>query len=342
VLARQSDVLAAAPSLKLRHLHDLRAYVGASRGHPGRLGRTSARRARGYTWTVRFVASIHNSRAIDLEENGDISGAIEAYRRAIKWDRKWSVPWYNLGLLFKRQHDWHESFEHNAKAVELNPSDEAAWWNIGIAATALGRWSRARHAWRACGIDVPDGDGPIEMQLGPVPIRLNPDAEAEVVWCTRIDPARAIIWDVPLPQSGHRCGDLVLHDGARNGSRVSGGVEVPVFDELVLLQPSSLGTFVVTIAGLTSVEAERIVEQGAERKLEIEDWSTQIQWLCRACSEGTVQHTHEDTMVVSERRLGVAASSELEVRNFIANMLELSPGAVFQSVECAIAPSPVQ
>jgi hypothetical protein len=292
--------------------------------------------------TVRFLASIHNSKAIELEERGDISGAIAAYRRSIRWDRKWSVPWYNLGLLFKREHDWRESLEHNEKAIAINPSDEAAWWNLGIAATALGRWSRAREAWCACGIDVPDGDGPIEMELGPVPIRLNPDAEAEVVWCKRIDPARAIVWNVPLPESGHRCGDLVLHDGARNGSRVSGGVEVPVFDELVLLEPSSLGTFIVTIAGLTSVEAEQLVEGAAEHQLEIEDWSTQIQWLCRACSEGRVEHTHDDTITEPQRRFGVAAPSEIQVRRFIANMLELSPGATLQAIECAIAPTPVQ
>lgn len=142
---------------------------------------------------MRLLATIFNSKAIELEEKGDIAGAVAAYRRSIKWDRKWSVPWYNLGLLFKRQHAWRESLEHNEKAVELNPSDEAAWWNLGIAATALRKWSRARDAWRACGIDVPDGDGPAAMELDPVPIRLNPDAEAEVIWCKRIDPARAIV-----------------------------------------------------------------------------------------------------------------------------------------------------
>jgi tetratricopeptide (TPR) repeat protein len=292
--------------------------------------------------TVRFLASIQNSKGIELEEKGDISGAIAAYRRALKWDRKWSVPWYNLGLLFKRLHDWRESLEHNEKAVELNPSDEAAWWNLGIAATALGRWSRARDAWRACGIDVPDGNGPVEMELGPVPIRLNPDSEAEVVWCKRIDPARAIVWNVPLPESGHRCGDLVLHDGARNGTRGSDGVEVPVFDELVLLQPSSLGTFVVTITGLTSFEAEQLVEEAAEHQLKIEDWSTQIQWLCRACSAGTIEHAHDDTVSETERRFGVAASSEAAVRRFIAKKLELSPGATLHALECAIEPTPVQ
>jgi tetratricopeptide (TPR) repeat protein len=138
---------------------------------------------------MRFIANFYNSVGNQLDEEGDQTRAMKAYRRAIKWDHRWSVPWYNLGLLFKRRREWHESLTHNERAVELDPSDEAAWWNLGIAATALGTWSRARDAWRACGIDVPDGDGPLEMDFGQVPIRLNPDTTAEVVWCRRIDPA---------------------------------------------------------------------------------------------------------------------------------------------------------
>lgn len=291
---------------------------------------------------MRFLASIQNSKAIQLEEKGDIPAAIAAYRWSIRWDRKWSVPRYNLGLLFKRQHNWLESLQHNEKAVELDPTDQAAWWNLGIAATALGRWNRARVAWRACGIDVPEGDGPIEMKLGPVPVRLNASSNAEVVWCKRIDPARAIIWNVPLPESGHRAGDLLLHDGAQTGTRVHGGIEVPVFDELVLLQPSSLGTFVVTIKGLTGIEAEQLVQHAASRNVQAEDWSSQVRYLCRACSEGAVEHSHQESSEETERRIGIAASSEGEVRQVIDSVLAVSPGATLENIECAIAPLPVQ
>lgn len=117
---------------------------------------------------------------------------------------------------------------------------------------------------------------------------------------------------------------------------------MPVFDELVLLQPSSLGTFIVTVAGITSHEAEHLVEKAGEDELEVEDWTTQIQWLCSACSEGRVEHTHDDMTTRSQRRFGVAARSEVQVRRFMAKMLELSSGATLQTVECAIAPTQVQ
>ena len=35
------------------------------------------------------------------------------------------------------------------RAARLDPEDEAAWWNTGIAATAPGDWAAARRAWEA-------------------------------------------------------------------------------------------------------------------------------------------------------------------------------------------------
>src|SRR5215470_9005293 len=121
------------------------------------------------------LAARHNEKAIKLEERGLIGEAVKYYQRAIKLYPAWSVPWYNLGLLRKRQRNWRESLTCNQKAASLDPSDEAAWWNLGIAATALEDWAEARRAWKAYGIDIPEGEGPIEMEVGLTPIRINPD-----------------------------------------------------------------------------------------------------------------------------------------------------------------------
>lgn len=291
---------------------------------------------------MRLIADLFNTRGIRFEEAGDEARAIEAYRRAIRWDRRWSVPWYNLGLHFKRRGAWQESFSHNERAVELDPSDEAAWWNLGIAATALARWQRAREAWRACGIDIPDGDGPLDLDYGPVPIRLNPDTDAEVVWCKRIDPARAIIRNVPLPESGHRCGDLVLHDGATNGSRVLDGVELPVFDELALLQPSHLGTFIVRVVGMTASQTEDLLERAAMSGLEGEDWTASIRPLCKSCSEGKVDHSHASPDDATSRTIGFAGTSGVAIRSIVEPLMETMPAAAIETIDCALPPLPVQ
>ncbi len=91
------------------------------------------------------------------------------------------------------------------------------------------------------------GTGPPDFPCGRTPIRLNPDADGEVVWSDRVDPARARIVSIPLAESGFRFADLVLHDGAAKGYRRLGDRDVPVFDCLQLLEASSFSTWVAEV-----------------------------------------------------------------------------------------------
>src|SRR5262245_7519247 len=139
-----------------------------------------------------------------LEGQGRWQEALERYEEAAEIDPTWSAPLYNLGLLYKKQRKWRKSFDYNRRATTLDSENDGAWWNLGSAATALGRWQSARHAWRSFGIDLPDGEGPIDFPCGYGPIRLNPDGDAEIVWAHRIDPARAELSNIPFPESGFR------------------------------------------------------------------------------------------------------------------------------------------
>jgi tetratricopeptide (TPR) repeat protein len=182
-----------------------------------------------------------NARGRKLSEKGDNSGAIKQYLDAIALDPTWAAPAYNLGLVYKYAGQWQASLESNLRATELAPEDQANWWNLGIAATALGQWDVARRAWRGAGIDVPDGEGPLDFPCGFNPIRLNPDGEGETVWSERLDPARARLSNIPM--ANYCFGDVVLNDGAAVGYRELNGDEVPVFNCLALLEPSSLSTW---------------------------------------------------------------------------------------------------
>src|SRR5579863_739535 len=254
----------------------------------------------------------------ELSEKGWYVEAEKAYRDAGAIAPTWSVPWYNLGLMQKYRGEWAASMECNLRATELAPSDEAAWWNLGIAATALGHWDQARLAWTKCGISVPEGDGPIEMHLGSVPIRLSGRADGEVVWATRIDPARAVLLNVPLPDSGHRWRDLVLHDGAANGHRMLRGREVPVFDSLQRLAASQYRTYVVDVdAGPEAMEMLSTVAD--ELGGAAEDWSTNTRNLCRECSEGTPGHLHDvDHSSPAHQSAGVAARDRHHLDEILA------------------------
>jgi len=106
------------------------------------------------------------------------TGAERLYKLASTLAPQWSVPWYNLGLLTKNTGRWEDSLIFNQCALSLNPGDEGACWNLGIAATAMHDWPEARRAWKHYGIDISDGVG--EVMTAPVSacVRLNPRGSA--------------------------------------------------------------------------------------------------------------------------------------------------------------------
>jgi tetratricopeptide (TPR) repeat protein len=272
-------------------------------------------------------AARHNERGRELMDKGWLGEAETAYRRAAEADPRWSVPWYNLGLLYKNQRQWRASLEHSRRATELAPTDTDAWWNLGIAATALSDWLVARQAWAACGVEnIPEGSGPLEMNLGMVPIRLHDQADGEVVWAKRIDPARATLLSVPLPKSGFRWQDLILHDGAPNGYRMLKGQKVPVFDALQRIVTSPYVTFIAELDAPDRNDVAIIAEVADALEGAGEDWSTSTHTLCKQCSEGTPHHLHDtDRAKPAHPHCGIAARDEVHLEAILAAWMDRTP-----------------
>jgi hypothetical protein len=225
---------------------------------------------------------------------GDAVRAERAYLEAAELDPAWSVPQFNLGLLRKYQGRWRESLDFNRKASELAPDDQGAWWNRGIAATALGLWPEARRCWAQCGIADPGGDDPPDYRFGRIPVRLDPAGDGEVVWGTRLDPARVRLTNIPLPSSAFRFGDTVLTDGAVEGERTVGDRTYPVFNVLQRLVPTTIRTFVIELASVNDAAVEAL--EGIAHSIggAVENWGTSTRILCRQCSFGTI-HAHDGT-----------------------------------------------
>jgi hypothetical protein len=244
--------------------------------------------------------------------------ALAPAREACALDPTSADGWRDLAIALKFAHRWAECLEACDRVVALAPEGAAGMhWNAGIAATALGRWARARAAWRAYGIQLPDGDGPLAMALGATGIRVSPDDRPEVVWCTRIDPCRAIVRSVPLPACGRRYGDLVLHDGERRGTRRLGDHDRPVFDELALLEASTFGTWEVVATCATPAVRDAVERRFVEGDVAIEDWTASIEHLCARCSVGT-PHDHHDhdgepAPWAPTRRFGLALRDDREL-----------------------------
>jgi len=263
----------------------------------------------------------------ERDEAGDSIGAERLYRAAAEANPQWSVPFYNLGLMCKYQARWPESLTYNQRAAALAPDDEASWWNLGIAATALGDWSEARRAWSACGIDPPPGDGPPLFEWGRTPVRLDPSGDAEVVWAQRLDPARARIISVPLPWSAHNFGDIVLNDGAPQGHRRSNGVEYPVFNVLALLEPSKHQKFVVELGTSDPASVEALEDIASALGGAVEDWGVSTNILCAQCSLGT-PHEHSDAPAApAHPHCGLAAFDRSQAEMILGRWLDEQPRA---------------
>lgn len=225
---------------------------------------------------------------------------------------------YMRGLAHKYMLDWSVSLEHNLRAIELSDEvDEAEYWNAAIAATALGDWSRVRGLWSACGVRVPEGEGAIEGDFGVAVVRLNPWHEGETVFARRIDPVRARLLNVPLPESGHRFGDIVLHDGAATGSRRLGEREVMVFNELGRVVPSEFQTFVVFVSCGNREELQLLLDASAAGIGYTEDWTESVSYYCMRCSYGTPHRHEEGKGWQADRNLGIAAQSRDAVERLL-------------------------
>lgn len=238
--------------------------------------------------------------------------------------------WFEAGLFSKAIQDWPECVRRNERAVELFTPEVAeafdgvnpAAWNLGVAATALGDWATARRAWASYGIDLYQGAEPIDIDYGSVPIRINPDRPSlphtvqphhgatEVIWCWRRSPAHAVVASVPLPESGHRFRDVLLHDGEPKGSRMLGDREVAVFDELLRLQDSGLPTWKAEVSGADEADLEALGDRVGPLGLGVDNWSG-MRIMCAECSHGNADTRHDHAPPAGPTlRLGIAGPED--------------------------------
>jgi len=257
--------------------------------------------------TAPTPAERYNEEGRECADRGDVAGAERAYLAAAALEPQWAVPLYNLGLLYKYELRWNESLDFNRKALAADPAHEAALWNRGIAATALGYWTEARECWSKYGIADPGGPDPPVYAFGRAPVRLDPNGEGEVVWGVRLDPARVRLTNIPLPSSEFRFGDIVLNDGAAEGHRTIGEKTYPVFNVLQRLVPSALATFVVELASVDDQAIEALENIAHEMGGAAEHWGSSTQILCRDCSFGNPHEHSEAASSPAHPHCGLAA-----------------------------------
>jgi hypothetical protein len=222
--------------------------------------------------------------------------------------------WYDAALGHKFLRNWEKAYELGVQAAARAPRGEGdpAYWNLGIAATIRRDWATARDAWAGFGIELPAGEGEIEGGFGHACVRLDTGGEREVVWIERLCPTRGRVVNVPV-SGGRRYGEIVLHDGEPNGERVIDGSTYPVFDELLLFEPSDLPTLQVTVTAGDPADLEALVDLFTDHAFGAEPASSVV-FHCSCCSEGTI---HKERSVHAGAQRVCLAAPESEARRLL-------------------------
>jgi hypothetical protein len=247
--------------------------------------------------------------AIDASDQGDKELAIRIYDEILAYREDWDTVHYNLGLIYKYRLEWNKSYYHNQRAVDLDAENMAAKWNLGIAATMLADWKLARQCWNTFGMNYELIDEDTAANIGETCVRIG---GAETVWAIRICPARAMIKNIPFPESEHRFKDVVLNDGAPNGYRMSNGKEYPVLDEIQHLSCSDYQTYRIRCQEISDTQYKDLQQRCWAVDIAIENWSTEIRFLCKQCSEGKPHevHDHELKNPVADNKIAFATTSQ--------------------------------
>lgn len=278
---------------------------------------------------MRWLGNLLNGLGNSFAQNGGARRAEWFYQQATRFCPSHAPAWFNLGLEAKKRHDWVPFLECNQRAVHLEPGNQPAWWNLGIAATALNDFAEADRAWVGFGITVPPGQGARDWNLGPIPIRIQPQGPAEVVWCRRLDPARARITSIPLPGSQRAYGDTLLTDGAPSGRRWHAGQQVPVFPELEVLARSEWTTFGIKARMPSQADWLDLVHLAEGGPVKVEDWSN-LEVLCKACSGGATPRTRRSPKNhgpwVPEHEIGLACQSQEPVLKLLEGWVSRDKG----------------
>jgi len=130
----------------------------------------------------------------DLLEEGDLEGAIAAFREAVVRDPEEELAQYNLGVSLVESGAPGAALEHLQRAVELDPDFRDAQFNLGKLLLDLGRFEEAAsHFHRALEIDPRDREARFEWVFVKSQMGRSAEAVEELEVELAADPENASI-----------------------------------------------------------------------------------------------------------------------------------------------------
>ncbi|MGB3545558.1 MAG: hypothetical protein WBA17_01200 [Saprospiraceae bacterium] len=168
---------------------------------------------------------------------GDVYHAVKLYKKVIRQVPDFAPPYRKLGALYRKRQEWKPAYHYWKKAVALQNDDTEAWWEMGLAATGLGRLRISRSVWTKFGLQ------PLQ-DTHPVGLRIPGINGFEILWMQPRDAGRGVISSIPQPGSDYRFRDEVLYDRRRPvGTHVSSKRRVNIHESEGLIKRSAYQTF---------------------------------------------------------------------------------------------------
>ena len=261
--------------------------------------------------------------ALRYDHQGDTYNAVKLYKKLTKLAPQWAPPFQRLGAIYKYRGEWKPCLHYNKKTVALDSGSQYAWWDLGIAATALKKWRIARNVWSKF------GKAPVQgWQPGPVSIRLEYDGKYEILWADSIDPARCQLRNIPHPASGHRYRDILLFDRIASGYQVVHHKRFPVYPVLGLFKRSSFSTYSCRLHTGEAAAIAALEQLCREANLGFELWSNATRSYAPAPGAGNPEYYGPDLFgelpAEGAVEVAIAAKREKQVLQVLKNWTIIS------------------
>ncbi|MCC6725663.1 MAG: hypothetical protein IT258_14235 [Saprospiraceae bacterium] len=258
---------------------------------------------------------------VEYDRRGDVYNAVKLCKRLARMAPDWSVPFAFLSRTYRSRMEWKPTFHYCLRAVEHNAFDENLWETLGIAATALAEWETARYAWNQLGFHFKPSKEALNLDLGIIPLRLNPLTQPEVVAARRIDPVRAVIESIPQPSSGRRYGDLVLMENKPQAQLYQQHKTLPIHDELQLLKSSNWHTFSVLLYTDSAADVDALANLCLSASLGFDNWSHATRFFQPNLHRNVAEYFDQAIFGKMEREVFLVAMSAKQ-QNEVEHLLE--------------------
>jgi hypothetical protein len=263
--------------------------------------------------------------AKEYEQRQDYYNAVKLYKRVAREAVTWAAPLLRLGAIYKQRQEWKPALYYNKKAIALAVDNQEAWWNVGIAATALNKRRLAKSIWAKFG-------QPGRMnQL--VSVKLTYTKQFEILGARQMDPARAQILNIPHPDSGRRYRDVVLIDNTIIGYHSSGFQRLPIYNELGIYKASTFSTFSCILHQADDKSISSLRQLCTNAGLGFELWSNASRAYTVKSSEYIPEYHTFPVAGESELLVGLAAKREYQVLDVLESwkVISLKNYSDFQS-----------